>query len=119
VIRAWGFAYRTGLVWIKDRFGMGNYVRTQHEHLLVARRGEPPLPAPAARPSSVLHAPRTEHSAKPIEAYDLIERLYPELPRIELFARYRREGWSAWGNQAGATDPERPPEVAGLVAAGA
>jgi N6-adenosine-specific RNA methylase IME4 len=116
VIRAWGFAYRTGLVWIKDRIGMGNYVRAQHEHLLIARRGEPPLPAPAARPSSVLHAPRTEHSAKPAEAYELIERLYPELPRIELFARNRREGWSAWGNQAGPSEPENEPKMVAALA---
>jgi N6-adenosine-specific RNA methylase IME4 len=100
VIRAWGFDYRTGLVWVKDRIGMGNYVRNRHEHLLVARRGQPPLPATDARPPSVFEAARSSHSRKPESAYELIERMYPELPRIELFARNPREGWSAWGNQA-------------------
>jgi N6-adenosine-specific RNA methylase IME4 len=43
-------------------------------------------------------APRREHSRKP-EAYELIEQMYPELPKIELFARQRRNGWDAWGNE--------------------
>ena len=50
VIRAWGFVYRTGLVWIKQRTGTGRYLRQRHEHLLLARRGEFPTPAPANRP---------------------------------------------------------------------
>jgi N6-adenosine-specific RNA methylase IME4 len=59
-------------------------------------------PLGSARPSSVIHAPRREHSRKPDEAYALIERMYPDLPKIELFARATRAGWAAWGNQAGA-----------------
>jgi N6-adenosine-specific RNA methylase IME4 len=46
-------------------------------------------------------APRREHSRKPDEAYELIERIYPDLPKIELFARNARPGWQAWGNQVG------------------
>jgi N6-adenosine-specific RNA methylase IME4/ParB-like chromosome segregation protein Spo0J len=99
VIEAWGFDYRTGLVWVKHAIGMGNYVRQKHEHLLIARRGEIPMPATADRPVSVLEAPRREHSRKPDEAYALIERMYPELPKIELFARQTRAGWAAWGNE--------------------
>jgi N6-adenosine-specific RNA methylase IME4 len=100
VIRSWGFEYRTSAVWIKPSIGMGYFVRQQHELLLIARRGNPPMPAPDARPPSVIEAPRGEHSEKPIEAYELIERMYPELPKIELFARNARAGWAAWGNQA-------------------
>jgi N6-adenosine-specific RNA methylase IME4 len=55
--------------------------------------------SPANRPSSVITAPRREHSRKPDEAYELIEQMYPELPKIELFARQRRNGWDAWGNE--------------------
>src|SRR5262249_45278587 len=44
VIEAWRFEYRTGLVWVKPSIGLGNYVRKQHEHLFIARRGEVPLP---------------------------------------------------------------------------
>jgi N6-adenosine-specific RNA methylase IME4 len=99
VIAAWGFDYRTGIVWVKHSIGMGNYVRQRCEHLLIARRGEFPTPAPAQRPDSVIEAPRREHSRKPDEAYELIERMYPELPKIELFARQARAKWRQWGNE--------------------
>jgi N6-adenosine-specific RNA methylase IME4 len=87
VIEAWGFEYRTDMVWVKDRIGAGYYVRQQHENLLIARRGELPLPLPEDRLSSVITAPRAEHSVKPVEFYERIERMYPELQKIELFAR--------------------------------
>jgi N6-adenosine-specific RNA methylase IME4 len=102
VLAAWGFEYVSNLVWVKDKVGLGYWVRNQHELLLIARRGEIPTPSPADRPPSVINAPRREHSRKPDEAYELIERMYPELPKIELFARQARPGWAAWGNQAGA-----------------
>jgi N6-adenosine-specific RNA methylase IME4/ParB-like chromosome segregation protein Spo0J len=100
VITAWGFDYCSGFVWVKPSIGMGYYVRQQHEHLLFARRGEFPAPEPVQRPSSIIEAPRREHSRKPDEAYELIERMYPELPKIELFARQARPGWDVWGNEA-------------------
>jgi N6-adenosine-specific RNA methylase IME4 len=99
VIEAWGFTYRTCAVWVKDKIGMGYYVRQQHELLLIAARGELPVPQPADRVSSVIHADRTEHSAKPEEFYELIEGMYPEYRRIELFSRAPRDGWEGWGNQ--------------------
>jgi N6-adenosine-specific RNA methylase IME4 len=100
VLVAWGFEYKTNIVWVKDKIGLGYFVRNQHELLLVATRGEIPCPLPANRPSSVIEAPRREHSRKPDEAYALIEQMYPELPKIELFARQARPGWVAWGNEA-------------------
>ena len=102
VIAAWGFQYKTNLAWVKDKIGLGYFVRNQHELLVVATRGDIPAPLPATRPPSVITAPRREHSRKPDEAYELIERMYPELPKIELFARSAREGWAAWGNQVSA-----------------
>jgi N6-adenosine-specific RNA methylase IME4/ParB-like chromosome segregation protein Spo0J len=100
VAEAWGFALATSAVWVKDKIGPGHYFRQQHEILLLARRGNPITPAPGDKPSSVIHAPRREHSRKPDEVYAIIERMYPGLPKIELFARRAREGWAAWGNQA-------------------
>ena len=99
VLEAWGFEYVTNIVWIKNVVGLGNWVRNQHEILLIGRRGDMPSPLPANRPPSVIQAPRREHSQKPDEAYDLIERMYPDLPKIELFARNARPGWAAWGNE--------------------
>lgn len=100
LIQAWGFAYQTSMVWVKDKIGMGYFARQRHELLLIATKGNVPKPAPADRPDSVIEAPRTEHSAKPDRAYELIERMYPTLPRMEMFCRAPREGWFAWGNQA-------------------
>ncbi len=99
LIKAWGFAYQSCAVWVKDKIGPGYWWRQQHELLLVATKGNPPKPAEADRFSSVLHAPRGEHSKKPEEMYERIERMYPELPKIELFARTTREGWQSWGNE--------------------
>lgn len=99
VMAAWGFEYRTNACWVKDRFGMGYYVRGQHELLLIGRRGNLGVPEPANRPASVVSAPRQQHSRKPDDFYELIERMYPEDSRVELFARRPREGWASWGNQ--------------------
>jgi N6-adenosine-specific RNA methylase IME4 len=109
VIGAWGFSYRTGMVWAKDKIGAGFWVRQRHEILLIARRGEMPVPPPEARPDSVFEAPRLEHSAKPPVVYDLTDRMFPDVRKIELFARHARPGWDAWGNEA-------PPPVAAEAA---
>jgi N6-adenosine-specific RNA methylase IME4 len=100
VIQAWGFQYATNIAWMKDKTGLGFWVRNQHELLLIAKRGDMPAPAPSRRPPSIINASRREHSRKPDEAYGLIERMYPTLPKIELFARHARPGWAQWGNQA-------------------
>ncbi|MFH1834209.1 MAG: MT-A70 family methyltransferase [bacterium] len=101
VMKAWGFRYISGAVWSKLRMGKGYWFRVSHEHLLVGIKGNPPRPPPSALVDSVITAKRGEHSAKPVEVYEIIESYYPELARVELFARQTREGWSAWGNQAG------------------
>jgi N6-adenosine-specific RNA methylase IME4 len=105
VIRAWGFEYKTGLVWDKEIIGMGHWVRGQHEHLLIASKGSPPLPPTESVPASVFRERRREHSRKPEASYRIIEAMYPALPKIELFARSTREGWAAWGNEV-ATEPD-------------
>jgi N6-adenosine-specific RNA methylase IME4 len=102
VVEAWGFTYRSSAVWVKPQLGMGYYFRQQHELLLVATRGDMPAPAPADRPRSVVTADRLEHSAKPAEFAEAIERMYPTLPKIELFCRSPRDGWAVWGNQSAA-----------------
>jgi len=99
LIDAWGFYYQTNMVWVKDRIGMGYWVRQQHELLLIATRGNMPHPRPADRHASAIAATRTGHSTKPECFYSIIESMYPELPKIELFARSRRENWAHWGNQ--------------------
>ena len=84
------------------KIGMGYYFRQQHELLLVAVKGQPPTPAPADRPSSVFSYPRGVHSAKPHEVYEVIEAMYPTLPKMEMFCRTPRQGWGV-----GAISPRR------------
>jgi len=101
VLEAWGFTYRTCMVWDKEIIGMGYYARQQHELLLFAARGALPVPEAANRPPSVIRIRRdSKHSAKPEEFYTIIERMYPEYEKLEMFARNKREGWHSWGNQA-------------------
>jgi N6-adenosine-specific RNA methylase IME4 len=101
VMAAWGFEYKTNFVWIKNRFGTGYWNRNQHELLLVGTRGDVPAPAPGTQESSVITAPRGEHSEKPEAALKLIEAYFPNLPKIELNRRGpARPGWDAWGNEA-------------------
>lgn len=99
VIKAWGFTYKTCMVWVKDKIGMGYYARNRHELLLIATKGSPGVPEPNVRPDSVIEAPRLEHSKKPEVVYELLESMYPERKYIELFARNKRENWKSWGNE--------------------
>lgn len=102
VVESWGFTYRTCAIWDKKQIGMGYYFRQQHELLLVATRGDIPAPAVGAREASIYREARGLHSAKPVYYAHLIERMYPGLPRVELFNRGGRPGWDTWGNQADA-----------------
>ena len=99
LIDAWGFDYKTNAAWIKDKIGMGYYFRQKHELLLVAGKGNIQLPDESKRPESVFFAPRTEHSKKPETVYEMIESMYPEYKKLEMFAKTEREGWKAWGDE--------------------
>lgn len=95
---ALGFRYITNAVWVKTRMGLGQYLRGQHELLLLGVQGSGPAVRTESRSiSSVLVSPRSRHSEKPEEAYELIEAR-SEGPRLEMFARAPREGWDCWGN---------------------
>jgi N6-adenosine-specific RNA methylase IME4 len=99
VLKAWGFQYKTCAVWDKEVIGMGYWFRGQHELLLVATKGKPPVPLPENRFSSVIREKRTEHSKKPECVYDMIEKMMPNGSYLEMFARNSRDNWESWGNQ--------------------
>jgi N6-adenosine-specific RNA methylase IME4 len=99
VMEAWGFTYRAPLTWIKPRYGLGQYLRQQTEHLLLGTRGHAPVKFRGQ--GTWMYAPVQEHSHKPEEQYAVIERL-SDGPYLELFARCRRPGWFAWGNEISA-----------------
>jgi N6-adenosine-specific RNA methylase IME4 len=96
VMQAWGFTYRSCLTWIKPRFGLGNYLRNQTEHLLLGTRGKAPVLFRGQ--GTWLYAPVQEHSHKPEEQYAIIQRCSPG-PYLELFARHKHPGWHTWGNE--------------------
>ena len=101
VMAAWGFTYRSHIVWMKERVGTGYWFRGAHELLLVGTRGRPPAPAPGTQWPSVFLAPVGAHSAKPERALEMIEAYYPTLLKIELNRRGpMRRDWDAWGNEA-------------------
>ena len=99
VMRAWGFKYRSALAWVKDRTGPGYWARSRMELCLIGKRGNFHSPPPSTRPDQVLQAPRRTHSYKPHQFYEMIERMYPDRSKIELFARAYRQGWASWGNE--------------------
>ncbi len=107
VMAAWGFAYKSNLIWHKvrkdggsDGRGVGFYFRNVTEMLLFGVRGKNARTLdPGRRQVNMIETRKREHSRKPDEQYPLIEACSPG-PRLELFARGERRGWSAWGNQA-------------------
>ena len=100
VVDAWGFTYKTSMVWVKPQMGMGYYARQQHELLLIATLGHLPVPEPDVRPSSVIDGRRTKHSAKP-DLRPMLDAMYPGLWKREMFSRRPAEGlWLVHGNDA-------------------
>lgn len=98
VIQAWGFKYKSCLLWIKPQIGMGNYWRVSHEFLLLGVRGNLPFQTRTVR--SWQHARRTIHSRKPFLFRGLIEQVSPG-PYLELYGREEQPntGWTVYGNQ--------------------
>lgn len=107
VMRAWGFQYKSNIVWHKirkdggsDGRGVGFYFRNVTELILFGVRGANARTLKAGRTQvNYLCSRKREHSRKPDEQYSLIESCSPG-PYLELFARGERENWSVWGNQA-------------------
>ncbi len=103
VMRAWGFTYKTNIVWFKvrkdggpDGRGVGFYFRNVTELLLFGVRGSMRTLAPGRRQVNLLASRKREHSRKPTGIYRIIETCSPG-PYLELFARERIEGWTPWG----------------------
>jgi ParB/RepB/Spo0J family partition protein len=100
VMTGWGFAYKTHAVWDKEKIGMGYWFRGQHELLLVGTKGDAAPPPEAERTGSVFRESRAKHSTKPESVYAWIERAFPGLVKLEMFARKPRDGWQLMGNEA-------------------
>ncbi|WP_374299790.1 MT-A70 family methyltransferase [Paracoccus sp. (in: a-proteobacteria)] len=115
VMERWGFTYKSNLIWYKtrkdggpDRRGVGFYFRNVTEILLFGVRGKDVRTLDAGRSQeNVIATQKREHSRKPDEQYPLIEACSWG-PRLEMFARGPRKGWTVWGNQAEAYQPDWP-----------
>jgi N6-adenosine-specific RNA methylase IME4 len=109
VMQAWGFTYKSNIVWHKvrkdggsDGRGVGFYFRNVTELILFGIRGKNARTlAPGRRQVNLLATRKREHSRKPDEQYEIIEACSPGR-YLELFARGTRKGWTAWGDQADA-----------------
>lgn len=107
VMRHWGFTYKSNIIWSKirkdggpDRRGVGFYFRNVTEILLFGVRGKNARTLKLGRTQeNIISTQKREHSRKPDEQYPLIEGCSPG-PRLEMFARGPRLGWTVWGNQA-------------------
>jgi N6-adenosine-specific RNA methylase IME4 len=97
VMEAWGFDYRSHVIWFKPIAGTGYWFRNKHELLLVGVKGDVPAPAMGTQWGSLMTGEAGRHSAKPDWQYHLAEMFYPNLPKIELNARRCRPGWDSWG----------------------
>jgi N6-adenosine-specific RNA methylase IME4 len=99
LLDAWGFEPKTILTWAKDKMGMGDWLRLQTEHCIMAVRGKPVVTL--THQTTLLHAPGRGHSVKPTEFYDLVESLCPAPRYADLFSRYRHnDKWDCHGNEA-------------------
>lgn len=109
VMDAWGFTYKTNIVWMKirkdggpDGRGVGFYFRNVTEMVLFGVRGRLRTAQPGRTQTNIIQARKREHSRKPDELYRIIDECSPG-PYLEMFARHPQPGWEAWGNE---TDPE-------------
>lgn len=105
VMNAWGFQYKTNLIWHKirkdggpDGRGVGFYFRNTTEMILFGIRGKLRTLAPGRTQVNTIKSQKREHSRKPDELYDIVESCSPP-PYLELFARGQRPGWDQWGNE--------------------
>ena len=105
VIDAWGFTYKTvAFVWVKQNrkseslfWGMGFWTRANAEICIIATKGHPKRVSCGIHQIIISHI--EQHSKKPDEARNRIVALMGDLPRIELFARQKTDGWDVWGNE--------------------
>lgn len=104
-MKKWGFTYKTNIVWYKirkdggpDGRGVGFYFRNVTELLLFGIKGKIRTLQPGRTQVNIIRTRKREHSRKPDEIFNIIEKCSPG-PYLELFARGKREGWTLWGNE--------------------
>ncbi|MDR3557073.1 MAG: MT-A70 family methyltransferase [Syntrophobacteraceae bacterium] len=118
VMKKWGFSYKTNIVWYKvrkdggpDGRGVGFYFRNVTELVLFGVRGSLRTFKPGRTRVNIISTRKREHSRKPDELYDIIERCSPG-PYLEMFARQKRAGWKQWGDEIDKNETTAPHKLA-------
>jgi N6-adenosine-specific RNA methylase IME4 len=106
ILALWDFEYVTTITWNKRtkdmahvKRGLGYVARNTCEHLIIGKRGNPPWAVSGEQWDSSFDAPARGHSIKPEEPYTFLETQFPNVPKLEMFARRQRDGWEGWGNE--------------------
>ncbi len=114
IMKAWGFCYKTNIVWFKvrkdggpDGRGVGFYFRNVTELVLFGVKGSLRTFKPGRRQTNIIQTRKQEHSRKPDELYEIVEACSPG-PFLEMFARERRDGWTSWGDEVDTYLKNRP-----------
>lgn len=111
-INNWGFKYKTvAFTWNKKRGFMGKWTVKQCEICLLATKGTAHKLLKSFKEKSYLEENKTEHSKKPNEFRKRIERMFGDVPKLEMFARTRAEGWDVWGNETDKFEEEKGREI--------
>ena len=111
-INNWGFKYKTvAFTWNKKRGFMGKWTVKQCEICLLATKGTAHKLLKSFKEKSYLEENKTEHSKKPNEFRKRIERMFGDVPKLEMFARTRVEGWDAWGNETDKFEEKKGGEI--------
>lgn len=95
MLEAWGFEEKAILTWVKDRMGIGRWLRSKSEFCVMAVKGSPPVNL--TNQTTVLEAPLREHSRKPDEFYAMVDELCVGR-KLDYFSRQKRDGWDQYGN---------------------
>ncbi|MBN9251195.1 MAG: S-adenosylmethionine-binding protein [Mesorhizobium sp.] len=118
-LEAWGFAFKSFWGWEKQypgkQTGTGYWSFDNLELLLIGTRGESPAPLPGTQPVKLTAHPVRDHSQKPDFHAEQIERLFPRVPKLEMFCRAPRPGWDAWGYES-RPEAETAPSAAPIPA---
>ncbi len=96
ILEAWGFQERNILTWVKDTFGLGDWLRNQTEHCILAIKGKPIFDGKST--TTVLYGKRIKHSTKPEEFYQLVEKTCFG-QKLDYFGRKQRKGWMIYGDE--------------------
>ena len=100
LLKSWKFKYSTiGFIWYKQKPNCGHYTMSECEICLIGKKGKIPEPRGKRNIRQFLSEKRSEHSVKPNEIRERIEKMFPNQKKIELFARTKKEGWDVWGNE--------------------